>query len=159
MFQKHHIQPPVEAERPATHAVDDVETVVGPSVRVEGDFASEGNIVVKGTVCGNVKTSKMLTVENGAKIFANVKAENAVISGGIKGNVKIIDRLELTETAQIYGDVECKVLSIAPGALVYGKVVMKGITLVDENERKEEKKRFLGKLKSDEDAPAPSVLM
>ncbi len=159
MFQKHQPQPVVELNRPAAHATDDVETVVGPSVRVEGDFASEGNIVVKGTVCGNVKTSKMLTVENGAKIFANVKAENAVISGGIKGNVKITERLELTETAQVYGDIECKILSIAPGALVYGKVTMKGITLVDENERKEEKKRFLGKLKSDEDAPSSPVLM
>jgi hypothetical protein len=27
---------------------DNVETVVGPSVNVEGDFSSEGNIVVKG---------------------------------------------------------------------------------------------------------------
>lgn len=159
MFQKHQPQPVVELNRPVAHAADDVETVVGPSVRVEGDFASEGNIVVKGTVCGNVKTSKMLTVENGAKIFANVKAENAVISGGVKGNVKVVDRLELTETAQVYGDVECKVLSIAPGALVYGKVTMKGITLVDENERKEEKKRFLGKIKSDEDASSPPILM
>ena len=159
MFQKHQSQPIVELNPPVARATDDVETVVGPSVRVEGDFASEGNIVVKGTVCGNVKTSKMLTVENGAKIFANVKAENSVISGGIKGNVKVVDRLELTETAQICGDMECKVLSIAPGALVYGKVTMKGITLVDENERKEEKKRFLGKLKSDEDVSTPSVLM
>jgi hypothetical protein len=32
---------------------DEVETVVGPSVNVEGDFASEGNIVVKGTVAGS----------------------------------------------------------------------------------------------------------
>jgi cytoskeletal protein CcmA (bactofilin family) len=35
---------------------DEVETVVGPSVHVEGDFASEGNIIVKGMVSGNVKT-------------------------------------------------------------------------------------------------------
>ena len=75
------------------------------------------------------------------------------------GVVHFTERLELTETAQVYGDIERKILSIAPGALVYGKVTMKGITLVDENERKEEKKRFLGKLKSDEDAPSSPVLM
>ena len=32
-------------EPPRGH--DEVETIVGPSVNVEGDFASEGNIVVK----------------------------------------------------------------------------------------------------------------
>jgi len=128
---------------------DDVDTVVGPSVKVEGDFASEGNIVVKGTVTGSVKTSKMLTVENGAKIFANVRAENAVVSGAIKGNVKVVERLELTETAQISGDIDCKILSVAPGALILGKVVMKGISLPDDSERSEKKKLF-GKIKSED---------
>ncbi|PIR74648.1 MAG: hypothetical protein COU35_01400, partial [Candidatus Magasanikbacteria bacterium CG10_big_fil_rev_8_21_14_0_10_47_10] len=58
---------------------DDVETVVGPSVHVEGDFASEGNIVVKGSVAGSVKTSRQLTVVEGAKILANVKAGTALV--------------------------------------------------------------------------------
>jgi cytoskeletal protein CcmA (bactofilin family) len=63
---------------------DEVETVVGPSVNVEGDFASEGNIVVKGTVSGSVATSKFLLVEQGAKIVANVRAGSAKISGEVK---------------------------------------------------------------------------
>ena len=38
----------VEIEEAPQHGMqDEVETVVGPSVNVEGDFASEGNIVVK----------------------------------------------------------------------------------------------------------------
>ena len=106
---------------------DEVETVVGPSVVVEGDFASEGNILVKGTVSGNVKTGKLLTVEQGAKILANIKAGSAVISGSVKGNVRVAERLELTESAQIDGDITCKVLVVAAGSLVEGKVVMKGI--------------------------------
>src|SRR3989339_273772 len=158
MFQKHHPQPVFTEPIQSNHTTDDVETVVGPSVKVEGDFASEGNIVVKGTVTGSVKTSIMLTVENGAKIFANVRAENSVVAGGIKGNVKVSERLELSETAQIYGDIECKVLSVAPGALLYGKIMMKGISLVDESEKKEEKKRFLGKIKTEEEVMPPSVI-
>ena len=146
MFQKPSPQTTVPEEKKHHQATDDVETVVGPSVRVEGDFASEGNIVVKGIVCGNVKTSKMWTVENGAKIFANVRAGNANISGGIKGNVKVSDRLELTETAQVQGDVACKVLDVAAGALIHGKVIMKGISLADDNDKKN--KSTLGKFKS-----------
>jgi len=140
-------QPNQEEKNKASH--DDVETVVGPSVKVEGDFSSEGNIVVKGIVSGSVKTSKLLTVENGAKIFANVSAGNAIVSGGIKGNVKVIDRLELTETAQVHGDIYCKVLSVAPGAIIHGKIVMKGINLKDEGSDKQDKKRIsLGRTRS-----------
>ena len=146
MFQKPDTKPVSETKKDSQSAHDDVETVVGPSVRVEGDFSSEGNIIVKGVVCGNVKTSKLLTVENGAKIFANVKSGTAVISGGIKGNVKVVDKLELTETAQIQGDVSCKVLDVAAGALIQGKVSMQGIHLKDDDENAD-KKHSLSRMK------------
>jgi len=150
MFQKPTSDILSKTEERHSLVPDEVETVVGPSVKVEGDFASEGNIIVKGVVCGNVKTSKKLTVENGAKIFANVKAGSAVISGGVKGNVKIDSNLELTETAQVSGDITCKILSIAAGALVHGKVTMNGISLKDESEGGD-KRRGLGRLKMSEE--------
>ncbi|MDP2684548.1 MAG: polymer-forming cytoskeletal protein [bacterium] len=128
MFQK-----PTHSE-PQSHQTkqhDDVETVVGPSVHVEGDFSSEGNILVKGIVSGNVRTSKLFTSEKGSRVLASVKAGSAVISGGVKGNVKIDDRLELTASAQILGDIECGVLVVEAGALIKGKVTMKGIEIED----------------------------
>lgn len=106
---------------------DEVETVVGPSVNVEGDFASEGNIIVKGTVAGSVHTSRFLSVEMGAKIMANVRAGSAKIAGEVKGNLKVRESLELTSTARVMGDIEVKVLSIEPGALLFGKVTMPGL--------------------------------
>jgi len=133
MFQKPTIEPPeIDTHRPPVTDHDDVETVVGPSVHVEGDFASEGNILVKGSVSGSVKTSKLLTVERGAKILANVRAGNAHVSGEIKGNVKVDERLELSSTAQILGDITCNILAVEPGALIQGKVSMRGMTLSED---------------------------
>lgn len=106
---------------------DEVETVVGPSVNVEGDFASEGNIIVKGSVAGSVHTSRHLSVEQGAKILANVRAGSAKIAGEVKGNMKVKETLELTSTAKVIGDIEVKTLVIEAGALVYGKIIMPGI--------------------------------
>lgn len=106
---------------------DDVETVVGPSVNVEGDFSSEGDIIVKGSVAGSVHTSRHLTVEQGAKILANVRAGSARISGEVRGNMKIKETLELTSSARVVGDIDVKVLVIEAGALVYGKITMPGI--------------------------------
>ena len=112
---------------------DDVETVVGPSVNVQGDLTSAGNIVVKGTVTGSVSTSKLLTVEKGAKIIADVQAGQAVVAGEIKGNLKIQDSLELTSTSRILGDITVKTLSVEAGALIYGKISMPGM---EDGERK-----------------------
>lgn len=115
------------AAEASASAHDEVETVVGPSVNVEGDFASEGNIIVKGSVAGSVHTSRHLSVEQGAKILANVRAGSAKIAGEVKGNMKIKDVLELTGTAKVLGDIEVKTLIIEAGALICGKVWMPGM--------------------------------
>ena len=108
-------------------AVDEIETVVGPSVNVEGDFASEGNIIVKGSVAGSVHTSRHLSVEPGARIMANVRAGSATIAGEVRGNIKIKEALELAATARVVGDIEAAVLQIESGALLFGKVSMPGL--------------------------------
>lgn len=108
---------------------EEVETIVGPSVKVEGDFVSEGNVVIEGQVNGTIKTGKHLRVEEGAKIAAHVAAESALISGEVRGNVKLNSTLELTPTAKIYGDVEVKTLIVAAGAILHGRCLM------DENEK------------------------
>lgn len=113
---------------------DNVDTVVGPSVNVEGDFASDGNIIVKGTVTGSLHTSKNLTVEGGAKIFANVRAGSAYISGEVRGNMKIKEFLELTSSARVVGDMEAKTITTEAGALLFGKVTMPGLEK-DDNHR------------------------
>ena len=72
------VENPEENDEQIIESMDDVDTVVGPSVSVEGDFASEGNIIVKGTVTGSVHTSKHLLVDPGAKIVANIRAGRLV---------------------------------------------------------------------------------
>lgn len=106
---------------------EEVDTVVGPSVNVEGDFASEGNIIVKGTVSGSVHTSRNLVVEPGAKIMANIRAGSAQIAGEVRGNIKVKESLELDATAKVMGDIEAQVLVLEAGALLHGKVVMPGL--------------------------------
>lgn len=119
------VPPPMDERASKMH--DEVETVVGPSVNVEGDFASEGNIIVKGTVAGSVHTSRHLSVEQGARIMANVRAGSAKISGEVKGNMKIKEALELTATARVMGDIEVKIFIVEAGALIFGKVNMPGL--------------------------------
>src|ERR1700729_4236992 len=86
------------------------ETVVGPSVKIQGDLNSEGNIKIEGQVTGKVKTSQSVFVIPGAKIAADVLAGNGIVGGEIQGNLKIAGHLILQSTAVILGDISCSVL-------------------------------------------------
>lgn len=103
---------------------NEFETVIGPSVKVKGDFNGQGNIIVEGIVDGSLKTNGNLEVGKTAKITADVEAKEAKIGGQISGNVKIKGFLEVTATAKISGDIETSGLSIERGAVFNGKCVM-----------------------------------
>ena len=124
---------------PFFHSPDAVETIVGPSMNVEGDFVSEGNIVIKGAVTGSIKTNQAIFVEEGAKVIADIKAMTATISGQVRGNIRVNDKVEITASAQIVGDINCRTLAIQAGALLQGKINMPGIQI---DSLKPEKKKF-----------------
>lgn len=100
------------------------ETVVGPSVKIQGDLNSEGNIKIEGQVSGKVKTTQSVILNQGAKIVADVAAGNAVIGGEVQGNLKISGHLILQGTAIVAGDIACAVLRVEDGAQFSGKCAM-----------------------------------
>jgi cytoskeletal protein CcmA (bactofilin family) len=101
------------------------ETVVGPSVKIQGDLNSEGNIRIQGQVTGTVHTSQSVHASEGSKIMADVVAGNAIIAGEVQGNMKISGSLILQPTARINGDISCAVLRVEDGAQYTGKCTMK----------------------------------
>jgi cytoskeletal protein CcmA (bactofilin family) len=111
-------------EKDMMSPVQETETVIAPSVRVEGEFVSEGNVRIEGMVTGSISTERDLTVGEHAKITANVQARNGVVAGELHGNLRVLDRLELASTARIHGDIQAKVLSVAPGAMMRGQLVI-----------------------------------
>jgi len=100
---------------------NEIETVIGPSVHVEGDFVAVGDIVIEGTVSGKLRTENNLRIGENAKIFANVSAANILIAGEVQGNIKVKDSLELTGSARVFGDIKANTLTIAPGAILHGR--------------------------------------
>jgi len=86
-----------------TNDFKEAETVIGPSVKVEGDFVGQGNLIIEGVVKGSVKTDGNLRVGDKSKIEASITAANAIISGEIKGDVTIKGDLEITTGAKNLG--------------------------------------------------------
>lgn len=110
----------------------ETETVIGPSVKVEGNFNGKGDILVEGEVHGSLKTNKNLKVGAGSKIKAEVEANTILLAGTIRGNVKAREKIELTESAKLIGNLTCKSVSIASGAIFNGKCIMQTDDAIDE---------------------------
>lgn len=97
-----------------------MDTVIGSSIKVEGNFVGQGNIIVEGEIKGDLKTSQNIEAGSESKIIANIEAANALIAGEVDGKIKIKEHLELTNTAKIKGDIEAGVLIVASGAMING---------------------------------------
>ncbi len=110
------------------------ETVVGPSVKIQGDLNSEGNIRIEGSVSGKVKTSQSVHVGEAAKIVADIHAGNAIIAGELQGNLKISSNLILQSTARVSGDISCAILRVEDGAQFTGKCVMGNVNKTSKTE-------------------------
>lgn len=100
------------------------ETVVGPSVKIQGDLNSEGNIKIEGQVSGKVKTTQSVYLSQEAKVAADILAGNAVIGGEVLGNIKVSGHLVLQGTAKISGDISCQIFRVEDGAQFTGKCTM-----------------------------------
>ena len=102
----------------------DVETVIGSTVKVDGNFVGAGDVIVQGHVSGTLKTSKNLQIGPGAIIKADVEAANILVAGEIRGHVKCTGKVEVAATGKVYGNVDTQTIAIAHGAVLHGKVTM-----------------------------------
>jgi len=102
----------------------ELETIIGPGVKLEGNFTGEGNIVIKGHVKGSINTKNDLRVDEGAVVQSNATAKSLHLAGEISGNIHVDEKAVLASSAKLFGDLECKVLAVEEGATFIGKCAM-----------------------------------
>ena len=136
MFSKSRINEPgpkkVETEVPETPASRPVESqqaapkakppasVISSDLTITGDLKTSGDIVVEGTVEGDIR-AHLLTVGEGATIRGEVVADDVVINGRIVGRVRGL-KVRLTASARVEGDIIHKTIAIESGAHFEGSV-------------------------------------
>jgi cytoskeletal protein CcmA (bactofilin family) len=96
------------------------ETIIGPSVKVEGDLNSDQDIIVDGEVVGNIKTKNNLRISKGSKVKAEIIAKNAYVAGQVVGNITVKEKLQITAEAQVKGNITASLIMIETGAKLNG---------------------------------------
>lgn len=110
----------------------DSETIIGLTVKVDGNFVGAGDVIVEGQVSGTLKTSKNLRVGEQAIVKAEVEAANIMVAGEIRGHISCRGKIELAPTAKVFGNVDTQTIAVAHGAVLHGKVTMSGHDLAPE---------------------------
>ena len=134
-----------EGETQPAGTDDNVETIIGASVKVEGDLIGQNNMKIYGKVAGKVVTKSDIFIEESADIEADVEANNVIISGTVQGSVKATERLEVQKSGKISGDIAAKILSIATGASFSGQCNMSENNTQDTSSPEKPKEKLIPK--------------
>ena len=105
--------------------VSKIETIIGPNAHIRGDIQSDGGVRIDGILEGNIDITGNLVIGEGAKLIAEVKANNISISGAVKGNING-NRVEILETGRVWGDLTINSLLLNEGAYLRGQTTMHG---------------------------------
>lgn len=92
----------------------------------EGKLSFKDTVRIDGRFQGEISSENTLVVGEPGEIEASVRSQTVIVSGSIVGNVQATRSVVLHKTARIEGDVETPSLVIEEGAVLNGRVSMKG---------------------------------
>ncbi len=98
------------------------ESVVASGLTIEGKIEGTGNIRVAGRFKGSVNVKGELTIEAGAVIDGEVKADTLLVVGEVHGSIVSTSRVELRESGALIGDLKAGSLTVVAGSKMRGHV-------------------------------------
>lgn len=100
--------------------------VIGANITVKGEITGDEDLLVEGTVEGQIRVSRELRVGPRGKVKANVSAQSVVVSGELVGDCEATGRVEIQATGRLMGNIRAPKVVIAEGAVFRGNSDMSG---------------------------------
>lgn len=98
------------------------ESLISAGLTIEGKIQGTGHVRIAGNFNGDVHVEGNLTIEPGAKLTGQVRANTVVVGGELEGNIDAAARVELLETGMLNGDLKAASLTVAAGSRMRGRV-------------------------------------
>lgn len=120
------------------------QNLIAQGTKITGDFMSEGDFRIDGTIEGNVKTIGKIVVGKSGFIKGTLQGKDAYFEGKFSGKLSLSGMLTLKSTAHIDGEVIVGKLAVEPGASFNVTCAMKG-TVKEMNHSEQQRKEEAGK--------------
>jgi cytoskeletal protein CcmA (bactofilin family) len=117
------------SDRRGNKATAAISTLISEGTTLRGDVHFTGGLHLEGSVDGSISaegSDAVLTLSEKGRVNGEVRVSNAVVNGTVHGDLFVAERLELAGSARIDGNVHYKVLEMAAGAQVNGKMLFQG---------------------------------
>ena len=108
------------------HAGPSTACVVGPNITFKGEITGDEDVLVEGTIEGQIRISRELRVGPRGKVKASVSAQSVIISGELVGDCDASGRVEIQATGRLIGNIRAPKIVIAEGAVFRGNSDMSG---------------------------------
>lgn len=90
-------------------SIEKFESIVGQSLRVDGNLFINQCLRIDGVVNGNIFQEEdkeaTVAVAKGALVTGDIRAQHVIISGEVQGNIFSSGRVEMLATAHVQGDI------------------------------------------------------
>jgi len=114
-------------KKSSRNGTNTVETLIGPRVVIRGDLQFSGGLYVEGKIIGKITAEEgsaaVLTVSEQGMIEGEVHAPVVAIAGSLHGDIHASERVELSPTAKVQGNVYYKIVEMAGGATLTGRLI------------------------------------
>jgi len=104
-----------------------VDTLIGATTTIRGDLLFTGGLHVDGRIVGSVvaepDSDALVMLSEKGVIEGEIHAPHVVINGQLKGDIIATERVELAAQARVDGNIYYKMLEMAAGAQVNGRIV------------------------------------
>ena len=97
-------------------------TTIGKSLFLDGELIGKDGLIIEGRINGKINVDTSISVEKGATIQADIKANNVKISGEVKGNISSTGNVHYMENCTVTGNTTTARILIEDGATIKGSV-------------------------------------
>ena len=98
------------------------ESIIASDLVIEGKIEGAGHVRIAGKFKGDVNVQGNLTIESGAQLTGEVRADAVIVGGELSGNIEAATRVELLQTGVLNGDLKAGSLTVAAGSRMRGRV-------------------------------------
>ncbi|MGH7846078.1 MAG: bactofilin family protein [Candidatus Binatia bacterium] len=97
------------------------ESLIAADLTIEGKIEGAGHVRIAGCFKGDVHVEGNLTIERGARLTGEVRAETVIVAGELQGNIHAASRVELQQSGLLVGDLKAGSLTVAAGSRMRGR--------------------------------------
>lgn len=105
----------------ATARAAQKESLISSDLTIEGKIEGAGHVRIAGRFKGDIQVQGNVTIEQGANVTGEVKADTVIIGGELNGNIDAGSRVELLATGILNGDLKAGSLTVAAGSRMRGR--------------------------------------